>query len=176
MKIVRYEWEDNFLFVSLNKSLNEYDNFNSSNLFDKINIKSSLETNKNIDFAKVLSFSFLFNSKKSFVFLKENNDKNPLKLKSNNKKSINSYTIIGEDNRTMINVFYYVYLIYLVNILRDKNIKFSNKFSSVYNPRIVELNSIFKIGHLYNVIDIDPSIELSFIGLKNPKILEYYIK
>lgn len=174
MKIIRYEWEDSYLFASVNKSLNIYDNFNSLSLVNKINVKSNLDTNKNIDFAKILSLNFLFSLNKSFLSLKESSDKNPLRLKANNKKSLNSHVILNNIN--IVYTLLYIYLIYLINSLRNKNIKLSNSFAMVYNTKIVELNSIFKVGHSYNVLDIDPSIELSFIDIRNPKLLKYYLE
>lgn len=90
MKIVRYEWEDKYLVTQINKHVFAFDTYNSSNMFDKVEVKTNINTNKNIDFAKLASFNFVFCLKKSYLSLKENSDKNPLKLKAVNKKSLDS--------------------------------------------------------------------------------------
>lgn len=177
MKVVRYEWEDKYFVTHLNKIVLTFDNFNSSNMFDKIEIKTSIDTNRNIDFAKLVSFNFIFSLKKSYLSLKENVDKNPLKLKSVNKKSLNSNILLNyKSDFSYINIVNYVYYVYLVNLFKSKNIDFSSNVGMVYNIKLAELNSILKIGHSYNILDIDPLVNMNFAKVINKNLLDFYIK
>lgn len=176
MKVVRYEWEDKYIVTQLNKNVFAFDNLNSSSMFDKLKIETNINTNKNIDFAKLLSFNFVFSNKKSYLSLKENVDKNPLKIKLTNKKNLNSNIFL--DYKTDINfikTISYVYYIYIINLFKSKNISLSSEVGLTYNTKLVELNSILKVGHCLNILDIDPVVNISFSTILNKSSLKSYI-
>lgn len=176
MKIIRYEWEDKYLVTHLNTIVFTFDNFNNSNMFDKVEIKTSIYTNKNIDFAKLVAFNFVFGLKKSYLSLKENVDKNPLKLKSINKRSLSSNILLDSKlNSNFVNNLSYVYYAYLINLFKSKNINLSSNMGIVYNTKLAELNSILKIGHSYNILDVDPLVNMNFAKVTNKNSLKSYI-
>lgn len=172
MKIIRHDWEGYYLNKSVCRILLSYDNVSLVENFKRIRIKNSSVLGKNIDQTKLLSLGFVFsNNSKTYLGLTLNRDKNPLKKTVN--KSTNTKNLIGHKND--LESISYVVFIYLYNYFFNKNIVFAQKVrKDVFNIKIDEINSILKVGHPYNILDLDPSVQFNFVEKQNTKkLLEY---